>query len=249
MKYMGSKSRIAKYIVPIIQKYIDDNNIENYLELFVGGANVIDKIKCKNRYGNDINKYLIALLKRVQDNGNLYDNVDKILYNDCRNFYQNKPSDREYENWEVGNIGFLSSYNGRFFDGGYAKTGIEKTKYGSRVRNYYEESKNNILNQNLSNIKFLNYDYKALKKNIKNYVIYLDPPYFGKKEYKNSKEFDYDYFWNFCRELSKNNFVFISEENAPEDFKIIWEQKVNRSIKANDKTDSIEKLFIYKGEK
>lgn len=34
---MGSKSRIAKDIVPIIQKYIDDNGIENYLECFVGG--------------------------------------------------------------------------------------------------------------------------------------------------------------------------------------------------------------------
>ena len=26
MKYMGSKSRIKKYIVPILQKIIDDNN-------------------------------------------------------------------------------------------------------------------------------------------------------------------------------------------------------------------------------
>lgn len=29
MVYMGSKSRIAKEIVPIIQSYIDDNNIHN----------------------------------------------------------------------------------------------------------------------------------------------------------------------------------------------------------------------------
>ena len=32
MKYMGSKNRI-----PILQKCIDDNNIENYYEFFVGG--------------------------------------------------------------------------------------------------------------------------------------------------------------------------------------------------------------------
>lgn len=38
MVYMGSKSRIAKEIVPIIQSYIDNNNIHNYLEPFVGGA-------------------------------------------------------------------------------------------------------------------------------------------------------------------------------------------------------------------
>lgn len=47
IKYMGSKSRIAKDIIPIIQKYIDDNEITSYIEPFCGGANVIDKIKCK----------------------------------------------------------------------------------------------------------------------------------------------------------------------------------------------------------
>lgn len=52
---MGSKSRIAKYIVPIIQQCIDDNNIEYYIEPFVGGANVIDKIICKNKSGSDKN--------------------------------------------------------------------------------------------------------------------------------------------------------------------------------------------------
>ena len=38
MKYMGSKSRIAKDIVPIIQKCIDDNGINVYVEPFVGGV-------------------------------------------------------------------------------------------------------------------------------------------------------------------------------------------------------------------
>ena len=47
------------------------------------------------------------------------------------------------------------------------------------------------------------------------------------------------------RKWSKNNVVLISEENAPEDFRAIWEQRVSRSIKANDKTTAIEKLFIF----
>lgn len=62
MKYMGSKSRIAKQIVPIIQNYIDQSTKKAYIEPFVGGANVIDKIVCDYRVGFDINKYLIALL-------------------------------------------------------------------------------------------------------------------------------------------------------------------------------------------
>jgi DNA adenine methylase len=38
MKYMGSKNRIAKHIVPIIQSYIDDNQVQHYIEPFVGGV-------------------------------------------------------------------------------------------------------------------------------------------------------------------------------------------------------------------
>ena len=61
MKYVGSKNRISKYIVPIIQDYIDKNNISVYYEPFVGGANLIDKIKCKNRIGNDAHRELIHM--------------------------------------------------------------------------------------------------------------------------------------------------------------------------------------------
>ena len=37
---MGSKSRIAKDIMPIIQKCIYDNKIDTYIEPFVGGSNM-----------------------------------------------------------------------------------------------------------------------------------------------------------------------------------------------------------------
>ena len=53
MKYMGSKSRITKYIVPIIQKCIDDNNLSVYIEPFAGGMNVIDRINDPFRCGSD----------------------------------------------------------------------------------------------------------------------------------------------------------------------------------------------------
>ena len=42
MKYMGSKARIAKYILPIILK--DRKEGQCYVEPFVGGANMIDKV-------------------------------------------------------------------------------------------------------------------------------------------------------------------------------------------------------------
>lgn len=247
MKYMGSKSRIAKYIVPIIQKYIDDASCKYYLEPFVGGANVIDKITCNTKIGSDKNKYLIALLQRVQANEPLYDAVPKELYDAARTAFNNN-DDTKFSDWEMGNIGFLASYNGRWFDGGYAKSGYEKTKTGERFRDYYREAKDNLLEQapNLKGIKFSCKDYRYYNEvNLKDFVIYVDPPYQNTKQYANATSFNYEEFWQTIRDWSKNNIVLISEQNAPEDFKCIWEQEVSRSIKANDKSRSTEKLFIY----
>lgn len=242
---MGSKNRVAKYIVPIIQKEIDDNNIEYYGEFFVGGANVIDKIKCKNKIGTDIHPQLIALLKEVQNGNMLLPAVSKELYNKARKAYYDNDTEL-FNDWELGCIGFLASYNGRWFDGGYAKSGWEKTKTGQRWRDYYKESKSNILQQanDLKDIKFGVKDYRECI-GMEGWCIYADPPYKNVKKYANAIDFNYDEFWEIMRKLSKDNIVLISEQEAPEDFVCIWEQKVSRSIKATDKSFSIEKLFKY----
>ena len=247
MKYMGSKSRIAKYIVPIIQNYIDDNNIKCYVEPFAGGLNIFDKIVCDKKIAIDKHKYLIALFNYLKNGGELPNSVSKEEYSNVRS------NNDGYEDWYVGCVGFLASYNGRWFDGGYAKPGFEKTKNGERYRDYFQESKKNLLEQfdNLKNdfdkIEFKNKDYTEFKnRNLKGYLIYADPPYKGTKEYSNSKDFNHDEFWDIMRLWSKDNIVLISEENAPDDFECIWEQEVSRSIKATDKSTSVEKLFKYK---
>lgn len=68
---MGSKAKIAKYIVPIIQRKIDESGARYYVEPFAGGCNVIDKIKAEYRIASDSNKYLIALFQHLQDGGEL----------------------------------------------------------------------------------------------------------------------------------------------------------------------------------
>lgn len=65
MKYMGSKNRIAKHILPIM--LAERKPDQWWVEPFVGGANMIDKVDGK-RIGSDTNKYLIALLKEMQSN-------------------------------------------------------------------------------------------------------------------------------------------------------------------------------------
>ena len=55
MVYMGSKRLYAKYICPILQKTIDENNIKNFYDVCVGGAHIIENIKCENKIGIDLN--------------------------------------------------------------------------------------------------------------------------------------------------------------------------------------------------
>lgn len=73
---MGSKSRIAKDIVPIIQKCIDDNNIDIYIEPFVGGSNMIEHIRCNTKKGYDSNNYLIEFWRELQNGWNPLENIN-----------------------------------------------------------------------------------------------------------------------------------------------------------------------------
>lgn len=266
IKYMGSKSRIAKYIVPILQKEIDDNHINVYIEPFCGGCNTIDKIKCDRKIANDYNPYLIALLEHVANGGGLPESVPKELYDKARAIYykiEKAPwqeqhevlSSSEFELWELGAIGFLASYNARFYDGGYAKSGYEKTKNGLRYRDYYREAKDNLIKQVplLKDIAFRTGDYRCFTvypSPNEEYrpLIYCDPPYTNTKQFFNSQNFDYDDFWETMRIWSRKCIVYISELQAPDDFECVWEHEVSRSIKATDKSRAVEKLFRYKGE-
>ena len=240
---MGSKSKIAKNIVPIIQSYITDET-KGYLEPFVGGGNVIDKIKCKVKIGCDKQKYLIALFQNLDKIHTLPTFVTKEHYSEVRTCYNNGNINHEFEDWYIGAIGFLASYNGRFFDGGYA--GIATTKSGNE-RNYYAEAKKNLENQilDLDGIVFLNKEYSEIKSDAKGWVIYCDPPYKNTKQYGSSKGFNHNDFWEWCRLMTKNNIVIISEQEAPIDFKCIWEQDVNRTIDNKKSVMVTEKLFIY----
>lgn len=238
---MGSKSRVAKDILPFIQHGLSLTE-NTYIETFCGGCNMLDKVQADKRFAYDLNPYLIGLFKHIQVGASLLEEVPRELYGKVREHYK----EGIYEDWYVGNIGFLASYNGRFFDGGYAPPGYEKTKTGIRYRDYYREARDNILKQNvgLKDVVFECKDY--LEHDFHNITIYCDPPYASQKKYDNALAFDYEKFWSTMRKWSVYNVVLISEQTAPEDFICLWEKEVSRSIKAADKTIATEKLFIYK---
>ena len=239
MRYVGSKNRLSKELAPIIQSYINDN-CKGYIEPFVGGANMIDKIKCSNKIGCDNNTYLISLLNHVKTStDDIPEEITKEHYYDVKNNQCN------YDEWYVGLIGFCGSFSAKFW-GGYATNG-NNPKY---KKTPFNEARNNIIKQSVSlkDIKFECKDYKELD-NLSGYVIYCDPPYKNALGY--NFKFNHDIFYDWVRKTSVNNIVLISEYEMPDDFECIWSKEVKVYIDSNRKENDIknnrtEKLFMYK---
>lgn len=236
MQYMGSKNRLAKELVPIIQSYITKNT-KGYLEPFVGGANMIDKISCDKKYGCDLNEYLIELLKYISNEKELPNTITEIEYNNVKNNVNN------FDKWYVGLVGFCGSYGAKFFDT-YARRNDNRDRQSEAIRNIKKQS------PNLKGIKFKHCSFQDINTNISDYVIYCDPPYRGTTKYK-TEEFPYDEYYDWCRKMSKNNIVLCSEYWMPSDFECIWEKEhkclMYSSKESNDdKNKRVEKLFIYK---
>lgn len=231
---MGSKNRIAKDIVPIIQSYIDNNNVVNYLEPFVGGANVIDKIRCENRYGCDSHKELIAFLKGLSEGYIPPMNISEDEYKYI------KEHRNEYNDCFLGYVGFQLSYGAKWFDT------FRRDKVGKRK--YDEEAFRNVMKQapNLKGVKFYHRQFQTLKKDkIKGYVVYCDPPYHNTTKYS-TNDFPYDEFYQWCIDMSKNNIVLISEYNMPEQFECIWQKELKCTLDKNSRSDKVEKLWKVK---
>jgi len=228
MKYMGSKNRFAKELLPIILK--DRTKGQYYVEPFAGGMNLIDKVD-GNRIANDIHTELIEMWKAlVCDEWKPPINVGRELYKEVKTKKQN------YSKKLVGWIGFLCSYSGKYF-GGYAGDYPESRRLkNGKLPNYQTEA--------------INSTAKQIPKLPKSSIIYCDPPYQNTTKYSN--DFNHILFWDWVRTKSKQgNKVYVSEYNAPSDFVCVWQKETNSQLSANGVIGgnkvSTERLFIYCG--
>lgn len=245
MQYVGSKNRISKELAPIIQSYITEDTVA-YIEPFVGGANMIDKIKHHTKIGSDLHKELIALHNYNKNNSEL---LPKTVSEE--EYIHVKNNREQYDNWYVGLVGFCASFGAKYF-GGYAR-GYKSD--GITPRDVPNEAIRNLQKQ-APNLEGIIFECKSFTdynpSDYKNCVFYLDPPYRNTLSYKTGK-FPYEEFDKWAIELSKNNTVLISEYEMPEDkFECIWSKdvKVGISSVGNIKNKKrVEKLFKVKGGK
>ena len=240
MKYMGSKRRIAKHILPIILDGRKDG--QYYVEPFCGGCNTIDKVP-GNRIANDGNPYLIAMWDALSRGWDPPKIITREHYYNVQTSY--KQNSDKYPMHFVGWFGFMGSFNGKFF-GGYTGHSVMDARGG--VRDYIGQSIRNILAQVplIDGVQFTNRSYADMIIP-PNSIIYCDPPYAGVTKYE--YPIDHEKFWAWCRErVAEGHNVFVSEYNAPDDFVCVWEQKLRVCVKPGIGKQAIEKLFIHKSQ-
>lgn len=240
MKYMGSKARFAKEILPIILK--NRSGEQYYVEPFCGGCNVIDKVE-GNRIANDGNPYLISMWKSLVNGWTPPLEIDREFYFDVRECYY-KQSDA-YPSDLTGWVGFVASYRGSFFGGYSGHSVVEKT---GRTQDYIRIAANSILRQvsSLRGSTFVSTNYTGLVLPPRS-IIYCDPPYEGVTRYKYS--INHKEFWDWCRLKARDGHrVFVSEYNAPEDFICVWEKETKTAMNHQETKRAVEKLFIHKSQ-
>ena len=196
MKYMGSKNRIAKYILPIMLKEMSDRGYTTWVEPFVGGGNMIDKVpSIYRRIGCDLNEHTIAAMLGIRDFvEELPSKVSKEEYNTVKGTDPHPV--KSWIRWEC-------SFGSKL-DNGYASN--------SQGRNYAEKGKNLAIKQSpkIQNVEFICCSYLDLTESTTNSLIYCDPPYQGTTGYKTG-QFNHKEFFEWCRKMKvKGNSVFVS---------------------------------------
>ena len=233
MKYMGSKSRVAKEILPLMLKYRESES-QPWVEPFVGGGNMIDKVS-GYRLGADSDEYTIQGLVCIRD---MLGELPKDNTEFTEEMYKALRVDDSSP--IKGYAGYALSYGGKWL-GGWCRDGAGKRDY---VAEAYRNAK--AQSPKLQGVELIHSSYHDLEIP-DNSIIYCDPPYRDTTSY--SSTFNHDEFFEWCRTKAREGHtVFVSEYKAPEDFECIWEKEISSSLTKNTGSKKgIEKLFIVRG--
>lgn len=205
MRYLGGKSRIAKWVVDQLSLQLGAREV--YIEPFVGSGSVLVEF-CRRyptvpAFATDAHQDLILLWQALQQGWQPPMAVGEEEY---KRLKFEEPSALR------GFAGFGCAHGGDWFHG-YA--------HNDAKNDYCQQSRNSLLKKIgvCGRTTFLWTDYRVLTP--ENALIYCDPPYADTAKY--SMTFDHATFWETMRKWSATNTVIVSEYSAPSDFACIAE--------------------------
>lgn len=216
MQYFGGKAKIAKVLVPELQKYISEG--QTFVDAFCGSCNVLSRIKATKRIGNDLHKELISLHKAVQSGWIPPSHISEEEYKNAR--------EGGVEDHLKAFIGFGCSFGGKYF-GGYARR--NKEEY-----NYAMGSGNSLLKKHktMKDVIFTSgsYDQISLPDNS---VVYCDIPYKDTVGYSVGG-FNHEEFYEWAKKAKEDGHTILVSEyehNVPSGWNIVWRHESKKVIR------------------
>lgn len=234
MRYMGSKARHAKHIIPFLMDGHDQS--KPYIEPFVGGGNMIDKVPAEIRWGSDTAEYAIALLDALSNGWVPPETLSFQEYDAI------KLNPQDYAKELVGFAGHSCTFGGKLW-GGYARNKPEEGDNSTIPPQQHRQLQKQATG--LHGVKFTVANYNSIVYP-EGATVYCDPPYAGTTGYK-SGAFDHAVFWDWAERLSHGRRVFVSEYTAPDNWTCVWEKDVASSLtKDTGSKRNVERLFTIK---
>jgi len=211
--YHGGKKNIGLDIAHVIYLITHSNGLNNYkgyCEPFCGMLGVYQYIPIQFQddlklmyLAGDKDENVISMWKAVQKGWRPPTKVTKQEYDKLR-ISPTKSPKKTF-------VGHACSYRGCFFSSQF------NPKHNVHLQRDHVINIGNIM----SKVKFKCGDYDQFSR-IKKYIIYCDPPYKHTSHHFRVNGFNSDKFYDWCRYMSKNNIVFISEYSMPSDFIKVW---------------------------
>lgn len=278
LPYVGSKKKISKKIVEIIkQNFGTDKTVYDVFggggaitaELMINGIDVVY---------NDLDKTITDMFNRVltkdrewiktlivsrdeffnirsKENKTVDDEL-KLLVNSFGNdrrtyLYAKATSDTKYnlavEIIKKDNV--FSGYNQTYtYKNAIKELNNEQLERLQQLQQLEQLQRLQQLERLQQTFETKNKDYKHFS-NVKNSILYLDPPYENSDTSKYKSQINYQEFYEWAYEMSKNNVVLISSyEVSDTRLEAVYEFETARSTLSGGMFGKrTEKLFMFKG--
>lgn len=232
MKYVGSKGRHVRSILPIVLR--NRRADQAYVEPFVGGASMLSAVDGR-RIAGDLHAPLIAMWQAVSRGWSPRSHseaLDSELYAQCK-LRAKQGSLDPIDAF----MGFSLSFGGKWF-GGFRNDPSGRRDYAAEALRAADDQFPRLVG-----VDFHHSSYEDLPIPDRS-IIYCDPPYRGTLGYATGA-FNHDAFWRWCRaKRSEDHEIFVSEYSAPSDFECVWEKAVKSTLDRDTGAKSaIERLY------
>ena len=187
MNYTGGKHKLLPQIIPLFPK-----EINTFVDLFTGGANVAINVDAKNIVANDIDEKVIGVYKRFQELpiGDILHYVDNRIaayeltktnkegYLEFREYYnKNERENNKNEPLDLFTL-ICYSFNNQIR---FNSKGEYNMPFGKDRSSFNDSIRNNLIQfrERIENINFTCFDFRELKvdKLKEGDFVYCDPPY------------------------------------------------------------------------